>query len=322
MLYCAVESRVPLELIFDLSFRLLALTVTTARALELLDELAEMGTLFLTLTGGELFLRRDWLEIARKARRLGFALRLFSNGVLIDDDTARAAAELHATVEISLYAMDAEIFDGITRRPGSFAKTLAGIERLRRHQVPVLLKTPLMVDNEDQLAAIDAFAQRVGAGFQPSPTIMAKKDGDLSTLDLRISERRLKDYFREFGGPATGCHVESSEQDPRVDGPQCAAASRYCNITSAGDVMACNILPGSGGNIIDRPFRDVWQHSPWLNQIRNIRRNDLHTCKSCERVSYCGRCHAQALVEDGDLYGPSSFAQRRAELIESLEPET
>ena len=151
---------------------------------------------------------------------------------------------------------------------------------------------------------------------------MAKKNGDLSTLDLRISQDRLADYFREFGGPSTGCHVDAGSEDPRLDGPQCAAASRYCNITSAGDVMACNILPGSGGNIVDRPFREIWHESPWLNQIRNIRRDDLHTCKSCERVSYCGRCHAQALVEDGDLYGPSSFAQQRAELIESLESQT
>ncbi|MEM7583666.1 MAG: hypothetical protein AAF560_09830, partial [Acidobacteriota bacterium] len=59
-------------------------------------------------------------------------------------------------------------------------------------------------------------------------------------------------------------------------------------------------------------------NSPWLQRVRSIRRQDLHTCKSCAKLSYCGRCHAQAMVEDGDLYGPSSYAQERAEIFERL----
>ncbi len=288
--------------------------LTTERVLALLDELAEMGTLFLTLTGGELFLRRDWLTIARRARRLGFALRLFSNGTLIDDEVVQACVALDALVEISLYSMDCQVFEEITCRPGSFAKTLRGIEALRRAQVPVLLKMPMMTLNLDGVEAVRAYAGSIGAEVQVSPTIMAKKDGDTSTLALRIDQEELA---RHFGGPHSGCQVMSERpDDPRRDGPQCAAASRYCNITSAGDVMACNILPGSGGNILQQSFRQVWEHSPWLNEVRSIRRRDLHTCKDCSKISYCGRCHAQALVEDGDLYGPSTFAQQRAELLE------
>lgn len=289
--------------------------LTTERVLSLLEELAEMGTLFLTLTGGELFLRRDWQPIARRARDLGFALRLFSNGALIDDGVIDVCVELGATVEISLYTLREDAFEEITQRPGSFAKTLRGIEGLRRRSVPVLLKMPLMVHNVDDVAGVKNYGESVGAEVQVSPTIMAKKDGDTSTLDLRIDAEQLAAHF---GGPHSGCQVmHERSDDPRREGPQCAAASRYCNITSAGDVMACNILPGSGGNILTTPFREIWETSPWLNEVRNIRRRDLHTCKDCARVSYCGRCHAQALVEDGDLYGPSSFAQQRAEIMEN-----
>jgi AdoMet-dependent heme synthase len=290
--------------------------LSTERLLTLLEELAEVGTMFLTLTGGELFLRRDWRTVAARARELGFAVRLFSNGTLIDDDVADQIAELPAAVEISLYSMDEATFETITRRPGSFVKTLAGIERLRARGVEVLLKTPMMIHNYRDLDAVAAYAERVGAGFQPSPTILAKKDGDLATLGMRVPQ---EDLVPHFGGPHLGCHVaEEDPSDPRREGPLCAAASRYCNITSSGDVMACNVLPGSGGNVRERAFRDVWENSPWLNQVRSIRRSDLHTCKSCSRLSYCGRCHAQALAEDGDLYGPSSYAQERAEIFERL----
>ena len=293
--------------------------LSTARLLTLLDELAEMGTMFLTLTGGELFLRRDWLEVSRRARELGFALRLFSNGTLIDDTVAEAIAGLPAVVEISLYSMDRSTFEEVTRRPGSFDKTLHGIEMLRRYDVEVLLKMPLMIHNYRHVDDVAAYSERVGAGFQVSSTIVARKDGDLSPLAVRVSQEELMPLY---GGPHLGCGLpeEAAEglaaDDPRADGPMCAAASRYCNITSSGDVMACNVLPGSDSNVRERSFRDAWESSPWLNKVRGIRAADLHTCKSCSRLSYCGRCHAQALTEDGDLYGPSSFAQKRAEIFE------
>ncbi len=291
--------------------------LTTQRVLTLLEELVELGTMCVTLTGGELFLRRDWLEIARRARDLGFALRLFSNGSLIDERIAEAIVPLHAVVEISLYAMDREVFERITCRPGSFDKTLTGIRLLRDRDVEVVLKTPMMTHNLGQMEAVRAFAVDVGAGFLPSPTIMAKKDGDRSTLNLRISPEELGTYF---GGPHSGCTLPGqATDDPGWDGPRCAAASRYCSITSSGDVMACNILPGSGGNLREQSFREIWEGSEWLNTVRGIRRQDLHTCRDCAKISYCGRCHAQALVEDGDLYGPSRFAQQQAEVLERLE---
>lgn len=65
----------------------------------------------------------------------------------------------------------------------------------------------------------------------------------------------------------------------------------------------------------DRPFREVWEGSPWLRRIRSLRRGDLAECSSCDKFSFCGRCQAQALVEDGDLLGPSSHARERAELL-------
>jgi hypothetical protein len=69
--------------------------------------------------------------------------------------------------------------------------------------------------------------------------------------------------------------------------------------------------------VCERPFREIWEGSPWLQQVRGIRASDLPICGGCSRLSYCGRCHAQALVEDGDLYGPSRLAQRRADLIDA-----
>ena len=118
--------------------------LTTERVCSLLDELADMGTLYLTLTGGEMLLRKDWYEIASYARNLGFSLRLYSNGSTITPDIADKIKSLHAITEVSLYSMDEEIFEKITHK-GSFKKTIRGIELVREREIELLLKVPLMV---------------------------------------------------------------------------------------------------------------------------------------------------------------------------------
>ena len=292
----------------------------TERVLTLLDELAELGTMNLTLTGGEVLLRGDWYEIGRCARNLGFTLRLLTNGASINEATADRMQSLFCSVEISFYAAEESVFDEVTQRKGSYQRTLRGIELLRERDIAVTLKTPVMSLNLPQITAIRAYAAKVGAQSMTFATIFPKKDGDPAPLALRLTDEQMTAFYRD--GPASGCHTHfETSDDPRIDGPQCAAASRYAVITYNGDVMACNLLPGSGGNILKRSFRDVWENSAWLNEIRSIRRKDLKTCNDCARVSYCGRCHAQAMLEDGDLYGPSSFAQHRADILDRITAE-
>lgn len=259
-----------------------------------------------------MFLRKDWFDIARRARSLGFALRLFTNASRITSQIAHQVSQLGSIVEITVFSMNEAVFDEITQRKGSFRATMAGIAELHKQEVQMLIKTPLMTLNNKHDESVREYALGLGAAFQSFTSIAAKKDGDRSTLALRLDATSMQHYLN---GPFSGCHVARSIQE---DEPLCAAASRFCNITAAGDVMACNILPGSGGNLLNQSFQQIWQHSPWLNEVRSIRRRDLDTCNTCDRLAYCGRCHAQALVEDGNMYGPSTAAQSRADLLDQM----
>jgi radical SAM protein with 4Fe4S-binding SPASM domain len=285
--------------------------LSAARLLALLDELAAMGTLVVALSGGEPLLRPDWLEIARRARALDFDLHLFTNGTRVDTAAAAALAGLDATVHVSFYTLDAAVFDAFVRRQGTFSRVVAGIGHLRSAGVRTLLKVPLMTFNYREARAITAWGEARGCEVRISPTITARKDGDPAPLALRVPQAELA---RELGGSVLGCFDRERRLDPEA--PLCAAATRYACITAAGEVMACNILPGADGNVRERPFREVWEGSRWLRRVRSLRRRDLNGCASCARYDYCGRCPAQALVEDGDLAGPAREACARAEIVE------
>jgi MoaA/NifB/PqqE/SkfB family radical SAM enzyme len=56
-----------------------------------LDKIADFGILYLTMTGGEPMVRPDFWEICKYARHLGFALRLYTNGYLVDEERARSS---------------------------------------------------------------------------------------------------------------------------------------------------------------------------------------------------------------------------------------
>lgn len=284
--------------------------LTTERVMELLDELAEMGTLYLVFTGGEFLLRKDWFEIALRARELGFSLAVLTNGALIDETVADQLAEVHAYVEISLYANDREVFEEITQTPGSFDATLRGIELVKERGLQLELNIPVMTLNREHYRGALEFAVSIGAVGSSFAKILSKKDGDPEPIRMRMPNEALPEFFArspELGGPP-----EPAESG-RDEGPLCAAGVRYANITSAGDVLACNIMPVVAGNVVDTPFREVWENSSWFNKLRRITRADLETCSTCDKYDFCGRCPAQALVEDGDLMGPSKDACAQAE---------
>ena len=82
----------------------------------LLDELADMGALYLTLSGGEVMVRPDFFDIAEHARRRGFVYRVFTNGIgLTEAKVERLAALEPLTVELSIFSADRRC---TTRSPG------------------------------------------------------------------------------------------------------------------------------------------------------------------------------------------------------------
>ena len=60
----------------------------------ILDQVAAAGCLWLLLTGGEVFVRNDFLDIYTYAKHKGFLITLFTNGTLITSDIADYIAEI------------------------------------------------------------------------------------------------------------------------------------------------------------------------------------------------------------------------------------
>ena len=110
--------------------------MTTAEIKNLLDQLAEAGVFFLTLSGGEILLRKDFFEILEYARALRFCVKLKTNAVLIRRAQAERIRILGVnSVQISIYSHRPEVHDAITKVPGSLKRSVAAIRFLKATRV-------------------------------------------------------------------------------------------------------------------------------------------------------------------------------------------
>ena len=120
--------------------------LSTKEYFDVLDQLSETGCLWLCLSGGEIFARSDFFDIYEHAKKRGFIITLFTNGMLINERIADRLAELRPfSIEITLYGRTKETYEELTRVPGSWAKCMRGIDLLLERKLPLKLKTVAVI---------------------------------------------------------------------------------------------------------------------------------------------------------------------------------
>jgi radical SAM protein with 4Fe4S-binding SPASM domain len=282
--------------------------LSLAEITRILGELRAAGTLFVTFTGGEPFLRPDLLEILAAARREHLAVRLYTSGMHLGRAEAAALAGLKlVAVELSAYGATAAVHDRVTRRPGSLRRTLRAAVLLRRAGVNVVLKSPALASAGEAYLELPALARRLGAGVRLDPAIVTARDGRIAPAAERVGVEGLARLFAAHDPP------RPLPGPPPADTPTCAIARRTARIGPTGLVYPCGAYPTPAGDLRAAAFADIWRDSPVLRRLRAVSVGDLHgDCAGCARVAYCGRCTALALTEHGDALGPSREACDRA----------
>jgi radical SAM protein with 4Fe4S-binding SPASM domain len=283
--------------------------MTTAEIKDVLDQLSEAGVFFLTLSGGEVLMRRDFFEILEHARRLLFNVKVKTNGVMIREAQAKRMRALGVEqVQISVYSHRPEVHDGITKLPGSLKRTVEAIRFLKSQGLKVVIANVLMTSNLFDGAGVMALAKELGVPYTIDPTITPKMDGDTSILALRIPGSELKQVFRSqelVGNVEEFCAPPPPPGEDIMDGYPCSAGHTACYITPYADVFPCVQFPLPSGNLRRQKFAEIWRSSPQLDEVRSIRARDLPTCSTCAHVGTCTRCPGLAYME-GNMRGPST----------------
>jgi len=275
-----------------------------------LDDLRALGTLTVSLTGGEPLTHPDFLSIAAEVRRRAMALRILTNGALVTETVADAIAELGPVgVEMSLHGAAPMTHDRATAVPGSFDAMLAGLDRLRARGVPLLLKTPLTRLNEDELDGMIALAEARGVSYHVDPTITPRDDGDPSPLGYAPSPGGLDRLFRRLAARSRLPAVERQE-----DGVNCGLGRVTLAVDPEGNLYPClQWRTTSLGNVRETPLRELWRSSPRRIEAAEVARSANDRLRAAGgAVSRFPFCPAIAAQRTGDPLLPDADHVARA----------
>ena len=132
----------------------------TEECYRVIDEIAAFAPECVTiLTGGEPLLRRDIIEIVRRAAERGLWVVVGTNGVRITENVAARLAEAGARgLSLSLDALDPDRHDHFRKVRGAWRNTVEGAGILNRTGLPFIVQTTAGSHNLGELEAIADFA--------------------------------------------------------------------------------------------------------------------------------------------------------------------
>jgi len=319
----ALRNNIPLSVQLDLTYRCNERCVhcyldhedhgemTTADIKHLLDQMAEAGVFILTLSGGEIFLRKDFFEILEHARfERQFCVKLKTNAIMIHEREAARIRDIGVeSVQISIYSHRPEVHDGITLVPGSLQRSLDAARFLKSQGLRVIFANVLMVHNSQDYRGVRALAAEMGVECTLDPTITPMMDGNRSVLSLGVHPDTLHEVFRDkalVGEVDEFCTIAAPGDENALSALPCSAGHTTCYVSPYGDVFPCVQFPLATGNVRTQRFLDIWRYSDRMNEVRSIRLKHLTTCSSCSHIAGCSRCPGLAFME-GNMRGPSSL---------------
>jgi MoaA/NifB/PqqE/SkfB family radical SAM enzyme len=236
---------------------------------QLIQELKEMGVVWLGFTGGEPLLNKDIVEIVESVGD-DCAVKLFTTGVNI---TEQLAAELKKAgllyVSISLDHWDEEEHDRIRGYKGAFLTALRAIDIFKAIGVHVSVSAVLsrnMIKGNKVQEFID-FLISLGIHeawlSETKPTVEAFwNEASVITEEERLSLVSLQDKYNKEGKITVNYlgHFEGGEHFG------CNAGNKMVYIDAFGEVSPCVFTPMTFGNIRDKSvqavFSEMKEHFP------------------------------------------------------------
>ena len=285
--------------------------LSTDECLGLIDEMKDLGTEMLILTGGEPLLRRDIYQIARTASDAGIWVVMGTNGVLINDHVADKMVECGVKgVGISIDSIDPAKHNRFRGGPNAWEHSVRALEICKRKGLEVLVQTTIMDFNRDEIPELIAFAREKGAwSFNLYFLVQTGRGQALNDLSPPETDAVLRnlvqiqdDYrpmlVRSKCAPQFKQIAYEMGQGGLESGG-CMAGTQYCRITPGGDVTPCPYMTVVAGNVLRQRLTDIWHTSPVLNELRD-RSRLKGRCGACEFNSLCGGCRCRAQAAFGD----------------------
>src|SRR5258708_10669066 len=242
--------------------------VITERMITVAEELAEAAVRDVLFSGGEPFLRSDFLQIVRAINPDQTMVYVASNGTAIDDRTVTELREAQvAGVDISLDGHTAELHQLVRLHPTSFQRGIRGIEACVRGGVPLRVTSCVIPETSGHVQDLVELLVRLGVKTLVIQTVLpsggraaehpylAVTPSVIPSIDQQIEHAQAR------WGDQINIDLRAGASSGGAKG--CPAGHHLVNISADGDVSTCSWL---------------YKISPNLLTLGNIKSQKLKDC--------------------------------------------
>ncbi|WP_225434189.1 radical SAM/SPASM domain-containing protein [Peribacillus tepidiphilus] len=306
--------------------------LTTEKAFQVIDQIADFAKPILILTGGEPLYRPDFFEIAHYANDRGITLAMASNGTLITEEIARKIKDSGIKrVAISFDGPDSSIHDQFRGLEGSFEQALSGARHVKNQGLELQFNTTITTHNVDHIEKMIELSKRmnvdalhlfmlvpVGCGVQIAESNMLSAERYEEVLEWFYDRSREVDFeIRATCAPHFYriMRQKAKERGERVTVQThgmaavtkgCLAGTGVCFISHKGNVQPCGYLPLKAGNVMEQSLETIWKESELFQKLRNPELLD-GKCGVCEFVNVCSGCRARAFHDKGSFLAEEPY---------------
>jgi radical SAM protein with 4Fe4S-binding SPASM domain len=289
----------------------------------LLDYYIDRGVRNFSFSGGEPLLRKEIYDFIShiKKKNADVEVTIITNGTLIDKNVAEKLADLKVNyVRVSVESHNPKIHDWI-RGTGNFDRVMNGLKNLLTTNISKIgVSITVNKENIKQIDDTVSFLYNMGLRHITMAPLMPAGRGEnmreylLSRDDFKkllskkcAYESKYPDVIFTLDTPLLAILSKDNAEALEKYGP-CVIGSCFLGFKSNGDVYACPMRDEVIiGNLRKDNLDDLWNHSPLLNQIRNLKLLK-GKCKSCKLLNYCGGgCRAYTHIVHNDFCEPDPF---------------
>ena len=302
---------------------------------DIVDQAVDLGALWCLITGGEPLLRKDFFDIYLYLKKKGLLVSVFTNAVLIKDAHIRFFKKYPPRdIEVTVYGINQEIYERVTRKKGSFQKFIRGLNLLLKNGIKVRFKAMAIRSNVTQLKEISDFCrQRTKDYFRFDPFLHLRFDGDKKKNEEIKSERLLPSEIVDIEQQDSERFSALEKNCAKLINPEfsyincnhlfhCGTGNGSFTVSYDGFFRLCSSLWHTDCiyDLKKGRLRDVWHNFvPKVRDMRSNRKEFLEKCRICSLVNLCIWCPAHSHLETGYLDTPVDYfcevAYARKDLI-------
>lgn len=262
--------------------------LSTEELKDIVDELKHLGVIKLSLTGGEIFLRKDIFEIIDYCANKGFLVILQSNGILINEEIIEFLKKYkNILLKISFHSINSTKFDNFTQVSNSYNILIEKLALLNNSGIKFTLIFNVTSDNEsDYDKTINFFDENnysyvLNNDIYPSISSINKHNlGFFSNTDTlaKIVQKECKDKDKTY-----------------YTLKECDAARVRLRIEPNGNVVPCGLIRLVLGNIKTNKLKDIWGGIIAEDFVGSDVFKNREECVNCSFLDVCSKCNAMYL---------------------------